>query len=192
MNARQVEAVAFDLTRRRKRIREAVAGAAACMILALVSAPVAIGMGAAFAAGAVAGVLLAMFGRLSRHDQIARLAVDPLAHQLPEVSRYANRLTSRRERERLAAWIGEILGEAAAIPGHWYLGERVLHYAEELAALGRDLCDPQVDIPPASAAAAHRLLTQAADSPLYNPSVSADRLPAIIASIRLGITRYSA
>jgi hypothetical protein len=38
----------------------------------------------------------------------------------------------------------------------------------------------------------HLLLTQAVESPLYNPAVPADRLPAIIANIRLGITRTSA
>jgi hypothetical protein len=135
---------------------------------------------------------LATIGKLSRQGQIAKLALEPLAHELPEVSRYANRLTTRPERERLAAWIVEILGEAASIPGNRYLAHRVIRYADELAALGADLSDPSAEIRPTSAAAAHLLLTQAVDSPLYNPAVPADRLPAIIASIRLGITRSSA
>jgi hypothetical protein len=192
MNARQVEAAGRDLARSRARIREALGFAAACMVIALVAAPFALGVGAAFAAGAVTGALLATFGKLSRQGQIAKLALDPLAHELPEVSGYAMRLTSRPERERLAAWIVEILGEAASIPGNRYLTTRVIRYADELAALGRDLSDPRAEIRPSSAAAAHLLLTHAVDSPLYNPAVPADSLPAIIASIRLGITKSSA
>jgi hypothetical protein len=192
MNARQVEAVGRDLARSRTRIREAEVFAAACAVVALATAAFSVGVAAAFAAGAVTGALLATFGTLSRQGQIAKLALDPLAHELPEVSRYANRLATDLERERLAAWIIEILREAASIPGNRYLTARVIRYADELAALGDDLSDPHAVIRPTSAAAAHLLLTQAVDSPLYNPAVPADQLPAIIASIRLGITRSSA
>lgn len=192
MNARQVEAVARDLARSRTRIREAQAFAALCIVVALATVAFSVGVAAAFAAGAVTGMLLATFGGLSRQGRIARLAVDPLAHELPEVSRYANRLATEPERERLAAWIVEILREAASIPGNRYLTARVIRYAEELAALGDDLSDPHAVIRPTSAAAVHLLLTQAVDSPLYNPAVPADQLPAIIASIRLGIKRSSA
>jgi hypothetical protein len=191
MNAREVEAIAADLRRSRRRIREAVAFAAGCTVIALGSAPVALGVAGAFAAGAATGALVAIVGRLSRLDRIAQLALDPVAHELPEVRRYANRFTSHFERERLADWIVEILRETASIPGNWYLTARVLRYADELAALGKDLTDPRVEIRPASAAAVHLLLTQAVDSPLYNPAVPGDRLPAIIANIRLGITRSS-
>ena len=170
MNAREVEAIARDLARSRT-IREAAGFGAACLAVALATAPMSLTVAAAFAVGAVAGVLVATVGRLSRREQIARLAVDPLAHQLPEVSQYAKRLASHCERERLAGWIVEILGEAASIPGNRYLTARVLRYADELAALGEDLSDPEVEIRPASAAAAHRLLTQAVDSPLYDPTV---------------------
>jgi hypothetical protein len=154
--------------------------------------PFALGVAGAFGAGALAGFLVASVGVLSRRDQIAQLALDPVAHELPEVSRHANRLASHLERERLAAWIVEILREAASIPGNLYLSARVIRYADDLAALGDDLSDPNAEIRPASAAAVHLLLTQAVESPLYNPAVPADRLPAIIANIRLGITRSSA
>jgi len=192
MNARQVEAVARDLARSRARIREALAFAVACAAAALPAAVFSLGIAAAFAAGAVTGALLAIFGTLSRQGKIARLALDPLAHELPDVSRFASRLATDLERQRLAAWIMEILREAASIPGNRYLTARVIRYADELAALGEDLSDPGAVIRPTSAAAAHLLLTQAVDSPLYNPAVPADQLPAIIASIRLGITRSAA
>lgn len=192
MNARQVEAIAGDLARSRRRIREATKVAVICLVVSLAAAPFSFSVAAAFAAGAVAGALLATFGKLTRQGQIEKLALDPLAYELPEVSRFAELLTTRHERERLAAWIVEILGEAASIPGNRYLTARVVRYAEELAALGDDLCDRHAEIRPSSAAAAHLLLTGAVDSPLYNPAIPAERLPAIIASIRLGITRSTA
>jgi hypothetical protein len=192
MNAREVEAIGSDLARSWKRIRETLGVAMICLLGALAAAPFALGVAGAFAAGAIAGFLVVLVRALSRRDRIAQLALDPVAHELPEVSRYASRLATHLERERLAAWIVEILREAASIPGHLYLSARVIRYADELAALHDDLSDPDAEIRPASAAAAHLLLTQAVDSPLYNPAVPADQLPAIIANIRLGITRSSA
>jgi hypothetical protein len=192
MNAREVEATAYDLSRRRKRIRESLGFATGCAIVAAAAAPFALGVATAFAAGAVTGILVAMFGALGLQDRIAQLALDPLAHELPEVSRYANRLTGQLERERLAQWIVEMVTEAAHIPDSWYLSGRVISYADELAELSEALADPRAQIRPASAAALHLLLTQAVDSPLYNPAVPDDQLPAIIANIRLGITRSSA
>jgi hypothetical protein len=192
MNAREVEAIAYQLTHSRRRICETLGVAMFCSLIAIAALPFDLALAAACAAGALTGFLAALVGALSRRDQIAKLALDPVAHELPEVSRYANRLASHLERERLAAWIVEILREAAHIPGSLYLSARVIRYADDLAALGRDLSDPDAVIRPASAAAVHLLLTQAVESPLYNPTVPADRLPAIIANIRLGITKSSA
>jgi|ERR1700733_10001444 hypothetical protein len=192
MNAREVEASAQDLTRRRKRIRESLVFAGGCAVVGVAAVPFALGLAGAFAAGAVTGVLVALFGALGLQDRIAQLALDPLAHELPEVSRYANRLATRCERERLAEWIIEMVSEATHIPDSWYLSGRVIRYADQLAALGEELADPLTQIRPASAAALHLLMTQAVDSPLYNPALPADQLPAIIANIRLGITRAPA
>ncbi len=192
MNARELEAIACHLSHSRRRIRETLGVAIVCSLIAVAAAPFDLAFAAACAAGALTGFLVALVGAISRRDQIAQLALDPLAHELPEVSRHANRLASHLERERLAAWIVEILREAAQIPGSLYLSARVIRYADELSALGQDLSDPDAVIRPASAAAVHLLLTQAVESPLYNPAVPADRLPAIIANIRLGITKSSA
>ena len=192
MNAREVESCAYDLTRRSRRIRESLTFAAGCGVVGVAATPFAFSVAVALGAGALAGLLVAMFNVLGRQDRIAQLALDPLAHELPEVSRYANRLAGRLERERLAQWIIEMLSEAALIPDSWYLSGRVISYADELAELSEALTDPLTQIRPASAAALHLLLTQAVDSPLYNPAIPADRLPATIANIRLGITRSSA
>src|SRR5689334_15857205 len=150
MNAREVEATASELARSRRRIRETLAVGLACLVVALVAAPFALGVAVAFAAGALSGFLVGGLGAIARRDLIAQLALDPLAHELPEVARYANRLATHLERERLAAWIVEILREAASIPGNLYLSARVIRYAEELAALGNDLSDPNAEIRPAS------------------------------------------
>lgn len=189
MNARELEAAAVELARGRRRIREALGFGGACLAVALGLAPIALPAAAAFAAGAVTGALVATISVLSRQGRIARLALDPMAHDLPDVARHANRLATHPERERLADWIVEMLREASCVPSHWYLTSRVLRYADELAALGADLSDPGVEIRPASAAAAHLLLTHAVDSPLYNPALPADQLPSMIAKIRLGISR---
>jgi hypothetical protein len=187
MNARELEAASQDLRRRRKRQSEATILAVTSALLAMATVPLAPGVAIALGAGAVSGALVAVASVLARQDKIARLALDPEAYELPEVSRYASRLTTRPERERLASWLLEILNEAH-IPGNWYLTNRVVRYAEDLAALSRDLADPRARIRPASAAACHLLLTQMVDSPLYNPAVPADQLPAIISRIRLGIS----
>ena len=192
MNAREVEASADDLTRRRKCIRESLRFAAVCAVVAVAAIPFALELVAAFGAGAVTGLLVAMFCALGLQDRIALLALDPLAHELPEVSRYANRLAAQFERERLAQWIVDMVREASHISDSWYLSGRVIRYADQLAVLGEELADPITQIRPASAVALHLLLTQAVDSPLYNPALPADQLPAIIANIRLGITRTPA
>jgi hypothetical protein len=186
MTAREIDDAARELRRIRNRSIEATALSIGCALVAVAAAPVALGVTIAFAAGAGVGALVAIVSRLIRLDQIALLALEPAAYELAEVSRYASRLTGRVERERLASWLVEILGEVC-IPGNCYLEARVTRYADDLAALARDLTDPRAHVPPASAAACHLLLTQAVDSPLYNPAIPADRLPAIIRKIRLGI-----
>jgi hypothetical protein len=152
---------------------------------------VALGVSLAFGLGMAGALSMAGAGALTRREEIARLALEPQAYEVPEVSSYGRRLTAPSERQRLVAWIVEII-EEEAIPGSWYLTDRVVRYADELSALSHDLADPRAQIRPASAAAAHRLLTQAVESPLYNPSLPDDALPTIIAKIRLGISRAHA
>lgn len=192
MNARDVESAASDLACSRRRIREAVWLAVGCAVAGVASLPFESAVAVALGVGALAGGLFASMVFLARGHKIAQLALDPLAYGLSEVSQYAARLTGRLERERLADWIIEIVGEASRIPDTWYLASRVLRYADELRALSRELADPRVAIKPASAAAVHMLLTQAVYSPLYNPTLPDDELPLTIAKIRLGISRSPA
>ncbi len=187
MNARELEAAEHELTRRRKHQHEAAGVSAALLVLALVTLFFAPSLSVPLAIGGTVGALVAITSGLARQDRIACLALDPLAHSLPEVAQYATRLTSRLECQRLASWLAEILHDAE-VPGNWYLVHRVHRYAEDLSALSRDLADPRAEVRPASMAACHLLLTQAVDSPLYNPAIPDDLLPAIIARIRLGIS----
>lgn len=189
MNAREVESAALALARSRRRIREAGVLSVGCAVIALAALPLAAAASVAFGVGAVAGALFAVMAAVARRHKIARLALDPMAYGVSEVSHYGARLTHHLERQRLAAWIAEILSEASRLPDHWYLASRVLRYADELRALSRELADPLAVIKPTSAAAAHVLLTQAVDSPLYNPALPDEALPAMIANIRLGISR---
>ena len=135
---------ARDLARRRKHQQEATLIAVALGVLAVAMLPLAADFTAPLAAGAAAGVLVAAVSALSRQDRIAGLALDPLAHALPDVAQYASHLTARLERERLASWLMEILAEAE-VPGNWYLAHRVHRYAEDLRALSRDLADPRAE-----------------------------------------------
>jgi hypothetical protein len=192
MTAREVESAACALACSRRRIRETAGLAGGCAIAALVTLPVAAALAVALGVGAITSGMFAVMHSLARRHRIAQLALDPQAHEVPEVSRYASRLTRHVERQRLAAWILEILREASRVPETWYLASRVLHHADELRALSCELADPRAEIQPTSAAAVHLLLTQAVESPLYNPALSDEALPAMIAKIRLGIRRSAA
>ena len=61
-------------------------------------------------------------------------------------------------------------------------------YSGQIELLANDLASPIAQIRPSSAAACLRLLTHASESPLYNPDVPAEELPAAIRRIRLGIS----
>jgi hypothetical protein len=186
MNAREVEAAARDLARRTTRWREAAVVAALCAVLAAVAAPSASTAALVLAGAAALAALLVVTNQLARREAIARLALDPEAYVLPDVYRYGMRLTGSFERERLAAWLLEIIRDAR-IAGSSYLADRVEYYTHQLELLAEELAAPSVRVRPSSAAACHLLLTQAVDSPLYNPAVPAGELPVIIARIRSGI-----
>jgi hypothetical protein len=59
----------------------------------------------------------------------------------------------------------------------------------QLELLATELASSWARVLPASAAACRHLLTEAVESPLYNPDIPAEELPATIQRIRRGITR---
>jgi hypothetical protein len=187
VNAREVETVGRRLERSRIRTRDAAVAAPACALLGASIAPFTLVGSLALLIGAGFAALLALANLLARRDAVARLALDPSAYTLAEVRRYGDRLTLPTERQRLAAWLQEVVREAP-IPGNWYLADRVARYAAQLESLANDLAAPRGNVLPASAAACLRLLTHATESPLYNPDVPAEELPAMIQRIRHGIS----
>jgi hypothetical protein len=188
VNARELERVSALLERKRSRAREAAAAAGACAILAGASAPFILALTVALLVGTAAATLLALGTVVGRRDAIARLALDPSAYALDDVRRYGAGLVRPVQRERLAAWLREIVRESP-IPGNIYLTDRVSRYAGQLESLASELSGSWVRVLPASVAACRHLLTHAVESPLYNPAVPAEELPATIERIRRGITR---
>jgi len=184
MNARQLEDAQERLRTRQRRTVEAavlaVAGSAAALAVSLVSSTLAIALGA----GAAVEALVAVAALVSRRELIARLALEPDAYVLPDVDRYGKRLV--RERQRLAAWLREVIRDAR-VPGSFYLRERVARHADELDSLAHELAAPAAQVQPASAVACLRLLTRAPESPLYNDRLPADDLALALRAIRAGI-----
>ena len=184
MYERDLEHAADELAAKRRRVWHAALAALAALAGAGLAATLSGRFALALAAGGGVEVLVAAAAFLARRELIARLALDPRAYVLPDVESYGAAVASRRE--RLAAWILEIVAEAPR-GNTFYVRERVSRYGGDLLALARDLGAPDASVRPASAVACHRLLTHAIDSPLYNPRLPADDLPLALARIRSGI-----
>jgi hypothetical protein len=188
MSARELEAAASFLSRRRAQARAALGLASVCALLSAVAAVLYPMVVVPFGAGSLAGLGLAAYSWISRRERVARLALDRSAYGLPEVAAYGRRFVVPRERAKLAASLETILFES---PGArwWYLEERIAAYGAQLAGLAQALRQADAEVQPESMVACHHLLTEAGESPLYNPRISADELPAAIRRIRNGIAR---
>lgn len=184
MVERDLERAAKELAARRRRTREAIVLAGIALTLAGLLGPVSRPVGIAFLAGSGVEACVAAVAALGRRELISRLALEPQAYVLPEVERYGATVASQRE--RLAAWLVEILVDAAH-PGTIYLPDRVARHAGELRSLARELAAPDAAVRPPSAVACRRLLTHAVESPLYNPRLPADDLALALNRIRAGI-----
>jgi hypothetical protein len=180
-----VDDAAQRIRSKRRRALESAALAAGCALLAwlaLDSTALALGL----AVGAAFEALVACWSLLSRRELIARLALDPDAYAIPEVEAYGEHLTRLRHRRTLAQSIRKMI-RGALRPDSLYLGDRVVRYARDLEAVARDLQRPNVRVHPVSVARCRRLLTEAAESPLYNPRLPAEEIPQILRRIRAGI-----
>ncbi|HEY1521139.1 MAG TPA: hypothetical protein VGF91_32235 [Solirubrobacteraceae bacterium] len=187
MTARELDDAGALLEVRRIRARDGFATAVTCGLAAAAALPFSPALGFSLLIGAAAAVLPALMNMLHRRDVIARLALDPNAYSLPEVRRYATRLALPAEREKLAAWLRELV-EDAPHPGSLYLSDRVSRYARQFEFLASKLTSSWVDVRPDSAAACHHLLTHAAESPLYNAALPAEQLESTLERILRGIT----
>ena len=187
VTARELECAGRSLERKQRRAREATGAAAVCAVLTTVAVPFSLTAGLACLAGTVAASLMALANVISRRDLIRRLALNPHAHAIGAVRDYGLRLVSPAQREKLAAWLYEVVYEAT-VPGNWYLADRVSLHAAQLELLASEFASSWLRIRPASAAACLHLLTHGPESPLYNPDIPAEELLATIERIRIGIT----
>ncbi len=190
MSARELEAAASFLSRQRSRAHGALGLGFLCALLGasatLLDPIAAVPLGA----GSLAGLVLAAWSWVSRRERVARLALDRSAYGLPEVDAYGRRFVAPRERAKLAAALETIVFGSSGT-GQWYLEDRIAAYGMQLAGLAQVLRQTDAEVQPESMVACHRLLTEAGESPLYNPHISADELPAAIRRIRRGIARRS-
>src|SRR5581483_6128657 len=129
-------------------------------------------------AGSVEGAI-GMIAAMSHRDLVKRLALEPEAYTIPEVHEFGSRLTSPKERLRLAAWIREMIRDAS-LPGSLYLADRVAAHREELERIARDIASPSTHLHPASAAACLQALASPVESPFYNYRLPADQTTSML------------
>jgi hypothetical protein len=183
--ASTLDAAAQQIHERQRRAIEHFALALACAAAALPLWLVRPELAVAVAIGAVVQLALSLYAIAVRRSQIARLALDRDAYAIPEVARYGERLAAPRQRQILADGIRTTIRDAFH-PNSLCLGERVAAYARELEGIARLLRAPGVRVHPASVVWCRRLLTEAADSPLYNASLPKEDLGFVLHCIRAG------
>jgi hypothetical protein len=144
-------------------------------------------LGCAIASAAV--VLIAGLAHIEYADTVERLATEPHGAEIRDVDAYLTKVVDHRVRRLVAAWIREVLQEAGQ-PGSLYLAQRVQAHHHQLRLLARDL-ESNVTIQPKCMAICARLLTAAAESPLYNPRIPSEQLMSTLLRIRLGIGHRS-
>jgi hypothetical protein len=189
MTAVAVERAAGVLERRERRRHTGLRLAAAAAVL---TAPVMLvlpSLGVALLAGSAAQSMLCLIECVRRRDLIARLAVEPAAYAIPAVREYGARLQAQRT--RFGMWLVEVVDRAGE-PESMYLADRVARYRAELRAAAHELMAPDARVEPVSVATCRRLLTMAAESPLYNPNLPAVDLGSALFRIRAGIVSDAA
>jgi hypothetical protein len=190
MDKRGIEELEIGIGRARTA---SVAGAALGVSAGLLAAFLGwFGQSAALPAALVSLALLsyAVLTRVANQHQLESLATDPGAYALPDVRALGKRLVTDTTRRRLAGWLWEVIREAGQ-PGSLYLEDRVRAHSHQLRALARDLSASNVVVQATSMATCVRLLTSAAESPLYNPNLPAEQLMSMLFRIRLGVVRVA-
>jgi hypothetical protein len=188
MIARAIEEAAATIRERRRRALESGGLAAVCALLAWLALESSSSLALALAVGAGFEILLVIGLFLARRGLISRLALEPDAYCIPEVKAYGETLTKPRQRAIVADGLRSMVRDALR-PGVLYLPDRVMRHARELESIARDFRSPGVRVHPASVARCRRLLTEAAESPLYNPRLTEEDLETILRRIRSGIKR---
>jgi hypothetical protein len=184
MTAVAVEHAARALARRERRRHTGFLLAIGAAVLAVPALPMLPSLGVALLAGSAVQSVLCVIERVRLRDLIARLAMEPAAYAIPAVRDYGARLQAQRA--RFGLWLVEVVDRAGE-PETMYLADRVSRYRAELRAAAHELMAPDSRVEPVSVATCRRLLTMAAESPLYNPNVPAVDLGSALFRIRAGI-----
>jgi hypothetical protein len=190
MTARQVDRVAerLDGIRHRRRSRLVMSLAAGAGAIAALLASPTLTLPISLGAGVVVMLLLAFSDTCRHRELLAHLALNPTAYVVPEVQRYGDELVAPRGRQRLAASLERLISHAGT-PASYCIGERVHAFQKEFEALAASLRSPRSHVEPTSVALCWRLLTRAAESPLYNREIPADDLGFQVQRIQAGIRR---
>lgn len=132
-----------------------------------------------FLGGLVVGVL-GVTALWRRWDLVDRLAGERDAYVIPEVLAHALREATMERRHDFAVRIrGTLRGPVT--PG-------LATAAEELEVLASELDDGELALDPACAVACMRLLSDPAESPLFNPMLPPDELRSRVRQIRAGFS----
>jgi hypothetical protein len=137
-------------------------------------------------AGMACALVLVAVDTLRSRELLAGLALNRQAYTLPEVRRYGRKLTMASGRARLATALERVLTNAGT-PGCYYLSDRVEKFRADIDAVVVALRTPGALVEPVSVARCWRLLTRAAESPLYNGRIPEDDLGFEVKRIRAGI-----
>jgi hypothetical protein len=186
MHARELEAAAETLERKRRQVVHAFVAAVTVAAVAIAIGPSFTRIGLVLGIGAAFEVLLACAFWFDRRELIERLALDPAAYVIPAVASFGSRVAALRERERLAAWIRSVACEPER-PGSFHLPDRARAFAREFETVAQELARPTATVQAPVAVACRRLLTRPVQSPLYNPNLPEEDLAALLRRIRAGI-----
>jgi hypothetical protein len=181
MYARAVEEAAVRLRELRREGWEDFALAGAAMALALAAAQAHHTLTVPLFIGSLVVGGLGVRALWRRWDLVDRLSGERDAHAISEVLDYASREATPERRRGYAASIRHTMRERLA---H---NPRIARVGDELEGLARELEDSELTLDPACAVACRRLLTNPADSALFDPAVSAEDLLASIRRIRFGL-----
>jgi hypothetical protein len=140
----------------------------------------------ALLAGVGCSLVLALADTIRRRELLSGLALNSNAYTLPDVRRYGAKLVMYSGRARLAAALERVVSNAG-LPGTYYLNDRVDKFRDDISGLAKALVAPGARVEPTSVARCWRLLTRAAESPLYNGRIPEDDLGFEVKRIRAGI-----
>jgi hypothetical protein len=181
MYARAVDEAAIRLHELRREEWDDLGVGAIGLALAVVAAQVQPTLAIPLLLGSISMAVLGVRARWRRWDLVDRLAGDRDAYAISEVAAYASREAAIERRRGYAALIRRSLGERDTA-----LRARLAPLEQELESLASDLDDEELALEPGSAVDCRHLLTEVADSPLFNPALPQEDLRSRIRRIRAG------